>query len=60
MCQSQIKGEILCSDIHKLTHSIQNKEAIHPCKKDNKTDFCNYRGIHLQLIPTISYPKFLW
>lgn len=57
--QSQIKGETLCSDIHKLTHSIQNKEELQPCKKDTKTDFCNSGGIQLLLIPYNILSKIL-
>jgi hypothetical protein len=59
MSQSQIKGETLCSDIHELTHSIQNEEALHPCKNDNKTDLCNYGGIQLLLIPYNILSKIL-
>jgi hypothetical protein len=49
--RSQIKGETLCSDIHKFTHSVQNKEELRPCKKDTKSNFYNSGGIQLLLIP---------
>jgi hypothetical protein len=54
-------GRTICSDIHKLFNPILNKEDLSEewkesiivpvCKKEDKTDCSNYRGI--SLLPTM-------
>jgi len=57
----KVGGRTICSEIHKLTHSIWNEEKFpqerkasiikHIYKKDDKTDCSNYTGI--SLLPTM-------
>jgi hypothetical protein len=47
-----VGGNTLCSEIHKLTNSIWNREELPPIivpiyKKDDKNDYSSYKGISL-------------